>query len=167
MKHLITYISIMVCRFRYYQNVCTTSYSFVWWDWNQWEKHIDWMALNSFNLVLAFNGQEAIWERVYIKLNLTQNDIDEHFTGPAFLAWWVIIYSLFIRNNYVDVKSMLLLKLNRLRMGNIRGWGGPLSKAWHDRSIYLQKRILQRMRNLGMIPVLPAFAGHLPRAFKR
>ncbi|XP_018579109.1 alpha-N-acetylglucosaminidase isoform X1 [Anoplophora glabripennis] len=127
-------------RFRYYQNVCTTSYSFVWWDWTQWEKHIDWMALNSFNLVLAFNGQEAIWERVYSKLNLTQSDIDEHFTGPAFLSW--------------------------LRMGNMRGWGGPLSKAWHDRSIYLQKRILQRMRNLGMIPVLPAFAGHLPRAFK-
>lgn len=52
-------------------------------------------------------------------------------------------------------------------MGNIRGWGGPLSKAWHDRSIYLQKRILQRMRDLGIIPVLPAFAGHLPRGFKR
>ncbi|KAJ8976546.1 hypothetical protein NQ317_011809 [Molorchus minor] len=100
-------------RFRYYQNVCTASYSFVWWDWTQWEKHIDWMALNSFNLVLAFNGEEAIWERVYTKLNLTEQDINEHFTGPAFLAW--------------------------LRMGNIRGWGGPLSRSWHDRSIYLQK----------------------------
>ncbi|XP_074025966.1 N-acetyl-alpha-glucosaminidase isoform X1 [Leptinotarsa decemlineata] len=128
-------------RFRYYQNVCTTSYSFVWWNWKQWETHIDWMALNSFNLVLAFNGQEAIWERVYKKLNLTQQDIDEHFTGPAFLSW--------------------------LRMGNIRGWAGPLSKAWHDRSIWLQKKILEKMRNLGIIPVLPAFAGHLPRAFKR
>ncbi|KAJ8964033.1 hypothetical protein NQ314_005173 [Rhamnusium bicolor] len=77
--------------FRYYQNVCTTSYSFVWWDWSQWEKHIDWMALNSFNLVLAFNGQEAIWERVYTKLNLTEKDINEHFTGPAFLSWLVVI----------------------------------------------------------------------------
>jgi alpha-N-acetylglucosaminidase len=127
-------------RFRYYQNVCTTSYSFVWWDWNQWEKHIDWIALNGFNLVLAFNGQEAIWDRVYQKFNLTREDIDEHFTGPAFLAW--------------------------LRMGNMRGWGGPLSSAWHDRSIVLQKQILERMRNFGMIPVLPAFAGHLPRAFR-
>lgn len=74
-------------RFRYYQNVCTTSYSFVWWNWNQWEKHIDWMALNSFNLVLAFNGQEAIWTKVFLKLNLTQEDIYEHFSGPAFLSW--------------------------------------------------------------------------------
>jgi alpha-N-acetylglucosaminidase len=52
-------------------------------------------------------------------------------------------------------------------MGNIRGWGGPLSSAWHTRSLILQKQILQRLRELGMIPVLPAFAGHLPRAFKR
>ena len=52
-------------------------------------------------------------------------------------------------------------------MGNIRGWGGPLSPAWHQRSLTLQKQILQRLRDFGVIPVLPAFAGHLPRAFKR
>ncbi|KAF2894776.1 hypothetical protein ILUMI_11396 [Ignelater luminosus] len=127
-------------RFRYYQNVCTTSYSFVWWSWEQWEKHIDWMALNSFNLVLAFNGQEAIWQKIYNSLNLTSAQIDEHFTGPAFLSWE--------------------------RMGNIRGWGGPLSEAWHNRSIALQHKILNRMRSLGMITILPAFAGHVPRAFK-
>lgn len=80
-------IMYLFLRFRYYQNVCTTSYSFVWWDWKQWEKHIDWMALNSFNLVLAFNGQEAIWNRVYLSLNLTQKEIDEHFAGPPFLSW--------------------------------------------------------------------------------
>lgn len=74
-------------KFRYYQNVCTTGYSFTWWSWAQWEKHIDWMALNGFNLVLAFNGQEAIWDRVYQKLNLTKGDIDEQFSGPAFLPW--------------------------------------------------------------------------------
>jgi hypothetical protein len=54
---------------------------------NNGKKHIDWMALNAFNLVLAFNGQEAIWDRVYKKFNLTEDDINEHFTGPAFLAW--------------------------------------------------------------------------------
>lgn len=126
-------------RYRYYQNVCTTSYSFVWWDWRQWEKHIDWIVLNSFNFVLAFNGQEAIWKRVYQKLNLTNTDIDEHFSGPAFLSW--------------------------LRMGNLRGWGGPLSDSWHDRSLNLQHQILDRLRDFGVITILPAFAGHVPRAF--
>ncbi|KAG8253635.1 hypothetical protein J6590_029208 [Homalodisca vitripennis] len=55
----------------------------------------------------------------------------------------------------------------RGRMGNIRGWGGPLSVSWHDQSLALQKLILDRMRSLGIVPVLPAFAGHVPRAFKR
>ncbi|CAH1395969.1 unnamed protein product [Nezara viridula] len=128
-------------RFRYYQNVCTTSYSFVWWDWKRWEREIDWMALNGFNLVLAFNGQEEIWRRVYLKLGLTDKEIDDHFTGPAFLSW--------------------------NRMGNLRGWEGPLSKSWHNLSVNLQKKILSRMRLLGIIPVLPAFAGHVPRAFSR
>lgn len=45
------------------------------------------MALNGINLALAFTGQEAIWQRVYKGFNLTESDINEHFAGPAFLAW--------------------------------------------------------------------------------
>jgi alpha-N-acetylglucosaminidase len=128
-------------RYRYYQNVCTQSYSFVWWDWARWEQEIDWMALNGINLALAWNGQEAIWERVYLALGLTQSEINEYFTGPAFLAWG--------------------------RMGNLHTWGGPLTRFWHIKQLYLQHRILDRMRSFGMIPVLPAFAGHVPKAITR
>lgn len=52
-------------------------------------------------------------------------------------------------------------------MGNLRGWGGPLSEQWQQSSLILQHQILERMRNFGMIPVLPAFAGHVPRAMER
>ncbi|KAB0397709.1 hypothetical protein E2I00_019158, partial [Balaenoptera physalus] len=129
------------CRYRYYQNVCTQSYSFVWWDWARWEQEIDWMALNGINLALAWSGQEAIWQRVYLALGLTQTEIDEYFTGPAFLAWG--------------------------RMGNLHTWSGPLPPSWHLKQLYLQHRILDRMRSFGMIPVLPAFAGHVPKALTR
>nr|XP_033774828.1 alpha-N-acetylglucosaminidase [Geotrypetes seraphini] len=128
-------------RFRYYQNVCTASYSFVWWDWDRWEKEIDWMALSGINLPLAFVGQEVIWQRVYLMLGLNKSEIDDYFTGPAFLAWG--------------------------RMGNIHSWAGPLPVSWHLKQLYLQYRILGRMRSLGMIPVLPAFAGHVPGALLR
>ncbi|XP_032727568.1 alpha-N-acetylglucosaminidase [Lontra canadensis] len=128
-------------RYRYYQNVCTHSYSFVWWDWARWERELDWMALNGINLALAWSGQEAIWQRVYLALGLTQSEIDEYFTGPAFLAWE--------------------------RMGNLHTWGGPLPRSWHLKQLYLQHRILDRMRSFGMIPVLPAFAGHVPKALTR
>ncbi len=128
-------------RYRYYQNVCTFSYSFVWFKWEQWERHIDWMALNGINLALAFTSQEAIWRNVYLKLNLTQTEIDAHFAGAGFLAW--------------------------SRMGNIRGWGGPLTQYWHNESVLLQHNIINRMKELGITPILPGFCGLVPRTFKR
>ena len=36
----------------------------VWWNWTRWQKEIDWMAMSGINFALAFNGQEAIWNRV-------------------------------------------------------------------------------------------------------
>lgn len=77
----------VVCRVRYYQNTCTFSYSFAWWKWPRWEREIDWMAMNGINLPLAFTGQEIIWRRVYLGFGLEEEDLDEHFSGPAFFAW--------------------------------------------------------------------------------
>ncbi|KAF5903954.1 alpha-N-acetylglucosaminidase, partial [Clarias magur] len=128
-------------RFRYYQNVCTQSYSTVWWDWPRWQREIDWMALNGINLPLAFTGQEALWQKLYTTLGLNQTELDEFFTGPAFLAW--------------------------NRMGNLFKWGGPLPQSWHTKQLSLQVKILERMRSLGMIPVLPAFSGIVPHGIMR
>ncbi|XP_065562829.1 alpha-N-acetylglucosaminidase-like isoform X2 [Artemia franciscana] len=128
-------------RYRYYQNVCTFGYSSAWWNWSRWEREIDWMALQGINLPLAFIGQEAIFKRVFNNLGLSDAELEEFFVGPAFLPWG--------------------------RMGNIRGWGGPLSDSWHIRTVKLQHKILNRMRSFGMKPVLPAFAGFVPRNISR
>lgn len=53
---------------RYHQNVCTPGYTFAFWQWPQWEAHIDWMALNGVNIPLAFTAQEAVWNTVYRKV---------------------------------------------------------------------------------------------------
>ncbi|XP_021207688.1 alpha-N-acetylglucosaminidase [Bombyx mori] len=128
-------------RFRYYQNVCTASYSFVWWQTNDWVEHVQWMALNGINLALAPVAQEAAWARVYRSLGMTDDEIDEHFTGPAFLAW--------------------------LRMGNVHGWGGPLLKSWNDKQREIQDSVIDYMYQLGIVSVFPAFNGHVPKAFAR
>lgn len=39
--------------FSYIENVCTHSYSLVWYDQSQWEAYIDWMALSGINMALA------------------------------------------------------------------------------------------------------------------
>lgn len=125
----------------YYQNVVTSSYSFVWWDWERWEKEIDWMALQGINLPLAFTGQETIWQKVFMDFNISKQDLDDFFGGPAFLAW--------------------------ARMGNLHAWGGPLSQNWLDNQLVLQKQILSRMLELGMTPVLPSFSGNVPASLKK
>lgn len=125
---------------RYYQNVCTVSYSMVWWNFSRWEREIDWMAMNGLNLILSFTGQEYVWQKFYTHLGVNNSAIKSFFSGPAFLAWQ--------------------------RMGNIRGWGGPLDDGWIESQADLQKQIMARIREFGMINVLPGFAGHVPAAIK-
>jgi len=52
-------------------------------------------------------------------------------------------------------------------MGNLKRWAGPLPTQWLDDQHQLQLNILNRLRSLGMTPVLPTFAGHVPSALRR
>ncbi|MBB3894758.1 hypothetical protein IX307_001487 [Bacteroides pyogenes] len=126
---------------RFFLNYCTYGYTMPFWKWSDWERLIDWMALNGVNMPLAITGQEAVWYKVWSKLGLTDEEIRSYFTGPTYLPWH--------------------------RMANIDGWNGPLPKHWLDTQVELQKKILARERELNMRPVLPAFAGHVPGALKR
>ena len=87
-------------RIRYFFNYCTFSYSMAWWDWAQWQRMIDWMALKGINTPLAVTGQEAVWRLVLQDLGFSHDQIADFLVGPAYLPWgW---------------------------MGNIDGLGGPL-----------------------------------------
>ena len=127
--------------YRYYLNYCTFNYSMSWWDWERWEKEIDWMALHGINMPLAITGEEYIWDQVYRSYGFTDEDLDPFFSGPAYFSWFW--------------------------MGNLDGWGGPLPKSWKESHKELQIKIVQRQRELGMKPVLPAFTGHVPASFKK
>lgn len=123
----------------YYQNVCTHSYSFTWWSWSDWRKHIDWIALSGISLTLA-PFQEDIWTDLLMEYGMSQVEIEEHLAGPGFFAWQ--------------------------RMGNIRGWGGPLSIRFIQYASRLQLKMIKALNELGISVALPAFAGHLPLKFR-
>ncbi|KAK7523799.1 putative alpha-N-acetylglucosaminidase [Phyllosticta citriasiana] len=54
------------------------------------------------------------------------------------------------------------------RFGNIQGsWGCDPPTSWIDCQFELQKKIVERMVELGMTPVLPSFTGFVPRAISR
>lgn len=121
---------------RYAYNYCTYSYTMAFWDWERWEREIDWMALHGINLPLAVVGTDAVWRGVLEKLGYGREEIDRFIAGPAFQAWWL--------------------------MNNLEGWGGPNSDAWYEAQVQLQRRILKRMRELGIHPVLPGYGGMVP-----
>ena len=50
---------------RFFLNYCTYGYTMPWWTWKEWERFIDWMALNGINMPLAITGQEAVWYEVW------------------------------------------------------------------------------------------------------
>ena len=128
------------CANRFMLNYCTFGYTMPWWKWKDWERFIDWMALNGINMPLAITGQEYVWYKVWKKFGLTDQQIRSYFVGPAYLPWH--------------------------RMANIDHWEGPLPMSWLTSQVELQKKIVARERELNMKPVLPAFAGHVPEVLK-
>jgi hypothetical protein len=126
---------------RHAWNMVTFGYTSTWWDWARWERELDWMALHGVNLPLAFVGQEYVWIQAFAQYGIQPEEMERWFAGPAFLPWQ--------------------------RAGNVQGFGGPLPMAWIIDQRDLQRKILQRMKQLGMTPVLPCFAGHVPAAARR
>ena len=47
-------------------------------------------------------------------------------------------------------------------MGNLKKWGGPMPQSFLQQQHALQLRILPRLQALGIIGVLPGFAGFVP-----
>jgi hypothetical protein len=69
-------------QYRYYLNYCTFNYSMSWWDWDRWQKEIDWMALHGINMPLAVTGEEYTWYSVYKDLGFSDDDLKDFFCGP-------------------------------------------------------------------------------------
>jgi len=128
-------------KIRQANNAVTSGYTTPFWTWERWEQELDWQAMHGFNMLMNPVATEAIATRVWKKLGLTQQEIDEFYTGPALLPWQ--------------------------RMGCINHVGGTLPPEWHTDQVALQHKILTRMKELGMEPIIQSFAGFVPKAIKR
>jgi alpha-N-acetylglucosaminidase len=127
-------------RYRLQDNICTFGYTTAFYGWPEWERYLDVMALHGYNLQMAPVGGEAIWLRVWKLFGVSDASARQWLTGPAFLPWQ--------------------------RMGNVYGHDGPVPASYFPKSIALQKKILGRMRVLGIEPIAPAFSGFVPHGFK-
>ena len=134
--------------YRYDFNTCTFSYSMAFWTWDRWQKEIDWMALHGINAPLNLVGLDVVTRKFLRELGVSENDINAYIAGPGFIAWFA--------------------------MNNLEGWGGTINSPstgvdmsgnpdwWYTRQEKLCRDMLQRMRELGMQPVIPGFSGQVP-----
>lgn len=126
-------------RYRYAYNFTVFGYTAPYWNWQQWQHELDMLALHGINLALMTVGQEAVWEDTFRDFGYTGDEIRNWIVLPAHQPWeW---------------------------MSNMHSYGGPIAQDTIDRRARLGQRILGRMRELGMEPVLPGFSGAVPDRF--
>lgn len=127
-------------KYRYALNYCTYNYTMSFYNWEDWERELDWMALNGVNMMLSVAGMEAVWQNTLRKIGYRENEIQDFITGPAYTAWWL--------------------------MGNIEGWGGPMPQSQINNRVIIQQKMLKRMKALGIEPVMQGFYGMVPSTLK-
>ncbi|AOM76314.1 alpha-N-acetylglucosaminidase [Pedobacter steynii] len=127
-------------KYRYALNYCTYNYTMSFYDWKDWEHELDWMALNGVNLMLTVNGMEAVWQNTLKQIGYSDQEINDFLVGPAYTAWWL--------------------------MGNIQSWGGPMPQSQIDGRKMLQQKMMRRMKEFGIEPVLQGFYGMVPGSLK-
>ena len=140
-----------VCNTTYRYNLSSEAFSnsAALWTWERWEQEIDWMALHGVNAPLNIVGLEVVTRNFLQKLNYGEDNIDYYLCGPAYIG-------LFATNNLQEFGGHV--QQNGVNMDGLPDW-------WYTRQEKLCGKMLARMRELGMQPVLPGFSGQVPNGF--
>ena len=125
--------------FNYAFNYCTLSYTTVTWDKTRWERELDLLALNGVKYALVTSGLEKVWQNFLTELEYPQDKIAAFIPNPCYAAWW--------------------------NMGNLEGECGPVSQTLIDSEAELGRFLVNRMKSLGMEPVLQGYVGFMPHDF--
>lgn len=121
---------------RYAYNYCAHSYSMSFWNEKDWQKELDFLAMNGVNMILDITGMEEVYRRFLTKLGYRLREIKNFLTGPSYFAWCY--------------------------MANITGVGGPLHDNFFYESAELARKNHRRMQVLGIDVVLEAYNGMVP-----
>ncbi|MFC7309737.1 alpha-N-acetylglucosaminidase [Streptomyces monticola] len=108
-------------------------------DWARWERLIDVLALHGCNEVLITSGQEAVYHRLLQDFGYSDTEARTWLPAPSHQPWWLL--------------------------QNMSAYGGPMSPELIAKRTELGRRICDRLRELGMKPVLPGYFGTVPDGF--
>ncbi|MBD0423185.1 alpha-N-acetylglucosaminidase [Streptomyces sp. TRM S81-3] len=124
---------------RFALNDTDDGYSGAYRDWASFEKQIDLLALHGVNEVFVQMGSDAVYYETFQEFGYSGDELRSWIPGPAHQPWWL--------------------------MQNMSGFGGPVSERLLKDRAELGRRIADRLRELGMTPVLPGYFGTVPPGF--
>ncbi|MFF1375582.1 alpha-N-acetylglucosaminidase [Streptomyces sp. NPDC058308] len=124
---------------RFALNDTNDGYTAPYADWAYWERMIDVLALHGCNEVMVIAGAEAVYHRVLQEFGYSDAEARAWLPAPSHQPWWLL--------------------------QNLSGYGGPLSHQLIDDRVRLGRRIVDRLRGLGIAPVFPGYYGHVPDGF--
>lgn len=110
-----------------------------WWDWERWQNEIDFMAMNGVNMPLAAVGTEAVWRKTLTDMGMKEELALACISGPAFWGWQL--------SDCFD------------------GYLPQTNSKTVDKRIELGRKIIEREKELGMMPILHGFSGYVSRNF--
>ena len=127
--------------YRYALNQNVDGYTAAYWDWPRWEREIDVLALSGINAMVVERGMDTVLYHTFRDAGYSDADVRGWITQPAHQNWQL--------------------------MGNLCCFNGPISGALLGKRAASARRIVARLRELGIVPVLPGFYGIVPADFQR
>nr|WP_272924083.1 alpha-N-acetylglucosaminidase [Streptomyces sp. SID5789] len=124
---------------RFALNDTDDGYSGAYRDWASYERQIDLLALHGVNEVFVQMGADAVYHQTFQEFGYSGKELRSWIPGPAHQPWWL--------------------------MQNMSGFAGPVSERLLQDRAGLGRRIADRLRRLGMTPVLPGYFGTVPPGF--
>ncbi|MEV0266064.1 alpha-N-acetylglucosaminidase [Streptomyces sp. NPDC050617] len=124
---------------RFALNDTNDGYTAPYADWAFWERRIDLLALHGCNEVLVIAGHDEVYHRVLMDFGYSDAEARAWLPAPSHQPWWLL--------------------------QNLSSYGGPLTHELLAKRSELGRRIADRLRELGMHPVLPGYYGTVPDGF--
>lgn len=120
---------------RVWLDYITYSNSMWTWQWDKWEKELDFMAMRGINLALNVVGNDAVLFNTLVNVGLSERSAGYFLSGPAFFAW--------------QMTGKLDSYLPRNDISN------------YEKQLELARKIHIRMTQLGIDPIMSTFNGQI------
>ncbi|MBB6034180.1 alpha-N-acetylglucosaminidase [Phytomonospora endophytica] len=124
---------------RFGLNDTDDGYTGAYRTWKDWEREIDVLALHGINQVFVPVGAEAVYLDAFQRFGYTAEELRAWIPQPTHQPWWLL--------------------------QNMSGFPSAVTAELVEERAELGARIVERLRELGMTPVLPGYFGTVPPGF--